>query len=374
MFKELKNSRFLKIYTAVFILLVLDAGTSSGQSKEYTLRSGQRISITADGEFIRIGKITREDENTVINPFEQPSNIIELTNEEFQLLLALKDYLEYREYELFRDSIFIENALLDLEAKRKSSDSKNSNHRESKSQLLLSKKMIYEENVKLAHYMRKLNVIKSLTFDERQRLFTDIKNILNIKEQSTLGATIESIDYSDFSIDLRTAESIINHCKYAISESTQQQGRTVTHAWQIFFGFTPENLMSYFRNEEYMVSQVSVSRNKNTYWLHLEFRFNNKDISRSYGSLIKGDFTRITFLHGRKIFLKHPEDIHFRIEEYTGNTIYSVKYLLRRDHLKILKENSIDEIGVMWNSGFESYPVYDIDLLSNQIKCIENAK
>jgi archaellin len=351
----------------------MQPGGIYAQSKEYTLRSGQRVSIAANGEFIRVAKLDKEEETTLINPFEVPGNVTELSAEEYQMLGTLKEYLEFREFELFRDSFVTENALIDLEIKRKSGELKNSNHRETKSKLLQEIKKINEENVRLAHYLRRLNLLKSLPLNERERLFNDIIKMLNIRGNEISDDANLAANYGDFTVDNRAAESIVNLCNYTVTSTAKKDLKMITHSQQRFFSFTPENLMNYFSQEDYMVTDISVSKVKNDYFLAIEFRFNNKDISRAYGTLVKGDFTRFNFLQGRKIFLKHPDTVNFRIEEYTGNTIYTMKYPLRRDYVKILKASPVVEMGVMWSTGFETYQIYNIDLLSNQIKCIEKA-
>ena len=123
--------------------------------------------------------------------------------------------------------------------------------------------------------------------------------------------------------------------------------------------FTPERLKNYYK-DNYLLEVFPKLINKN--YLELKFVFHSKDVAKSYGTINKGAMLKIDFIHGQSIVLKSSKSIEPSLEEYTGNTVYNAIYRIRtKDEYKKLKNTSLDNIGVMWTSGFELYPVYDID-------------
>ena len=39
-----------------------------------------------------------------------------------------------------------------------------------------------------------------------------------------------------------------------------------------------------------------------------------------------------------------------------------------------LKKPELDKLAIIWSSGYEEYPIYEIDLLQRQLECIKKAK
>jgi hypothetical protein len=97
-------------------------------------------------------------------------------------------------------------------------------------------------------------------------------------------------------------------------------------------------------------------------------------VKRSYGKLKRGDFIRFLFLNGKKLFIRHDKENVGQLEEGTGKMIYNIRYALSSEQVNIFTESELDEIGVMWESGFEEYKVFRITTIMDQIKCIQNAK
>ena len=42
--------------------------------------------------------------------------------------------------------------------------------------------------------------------------------------------------------------------------------------------------------------------------------------------------------------------------------------------MELIKDLELDKVAIIWSSGFEEYPVYEIDLLQRQLECIKKAK
>jgi hypothetical protein len=42
--------------------------------------------------------------------------------------------------------------------------------------------------------------------------------------------------------------------------------------------------------------------------------------------------------------------------------------------MELIKDLELDKLAIIWSSGYEEYPVYEIDLLQRQLECIKKAK
>ena len=83
---------------------------------------------------------------------------------------------------------------------------------------------------------------------------------------------------------------------------------------------------------------------------------------------------RISLISGKKIDIYSLETSYGEVENYTGNVIYKTDFLLKDSDVKALSEVPVDTIGLMWTSGFESYVLYNIDVIMKQLSCIKRVK
>ncbi|HAI56719.1 MAG TPA: hypothetical protein DCM04_02200, partial [Saprospirales bacterium] len=63
-----------------------------------------------------------------------------------------------------------------------------------------------------------------------------------------------------------------------------------------------------------------------------------------------------------------------KLEQYSGHTKYEVVYRLHDINMELIKDLELDKLAIIWSSGYEEYPVYEIDLLQHQLECIKKAK
>ncbi|HMP28838.1 MAG TPA: hypothetical protein PKD85_04515 [Saprospiraceae bacterium] len=151
------------------------------------------------------------------------------------------------------------------------------------------------------------------------------------------------------------------------------------HAWEIsntfsdnlFVLYTPVTLKSYHKDDQFLKGYANLVKNNKEYFLSIKFVFASNDVIKSYGYIRAGDFMKINFIYGQSMFLLAEEDAIGNIEKNTGNTVYNVDFkLTSKNDIKRINSGLIDSIGILWTSGFETYPVYKIDLLSNQYKTL----
>ena len=80
---------------------------------------------------------------------------------------------------------------------------------------------------------------------------------------------------------------------------------------------------------------------------------------------------RITLISGKKIDIYSLETSYGEIENYTGHVVYKTDFLLKDGDIKSLADIPLDTIGLMWTSGFETYIIYNIDVIMKQLSCLK---
>ena len=46
-------------------------------------------------------------------------------------------------------------------------------------------------------------------------------------------------------------------------------------------------------------------------------------------------------------------------------------YGINNENVKMLSKFPIDKVGIMWTSGFETYDIYNVDLIMNHLSCLK---
>ncbi|MBK8699665.1 MAG: hypothetical protein IPN29_08995 [Saprospiraceae bacterium] len=139
------------------------------------------------------------------------------------------------------------------------------------------------------------------------------------------------------------------------------------------FTFTPEKMKNYFKTRDFMTLSLGLEKLDGAFIFNVEVNFNSRDVMRSYGVIHKSDFLRLEFISGKRVFFKVVDVSEPYLEKETGNTIYEVKYTLNnKQDTGLLRNEYLNSLGIMWSSGFESYPVYDVDFFHRQIKCLNH--
>lgn len=140
---------------------------------------------------------------------------------------------------------------------------------------------------------------------------------------------------------------------------------------EFFFGHSQEKMKPYFKNDDFITCNANVSKVGKKYYITLRLRVKSKDAKKTYGMLRSKETIRFEMVNGNKVYCTSMIQDAGTIEAYTGNTLYTGIYQIAKDDLKILKNEYLDNIGVIWSSGYEEYNIFNVDFLKNQLKCLE---
>jgi hypothetical protein len=176
----------------------------------------------------------------------------------------------------------------------------------------------------------------------------------------------------ELSVEKSNQYNIATPCKITYDGPDQRTGKPKKEiAYENIFNFTHEKLANYYKDRDYLKCYSSIGILDGDYYLYLKLLFDSKNAGKSYGMIPKEENMRIQLMNGNDVLLKPFKNATPRIDTKTNKIIYDGIFKLEGSQKKELKSTEIDKIGIMWTSGFETYDIYNIDLIKNQLACID---
>lgn len=318
------------------VALLIFAYTNARTQVVVHSRLGRTIQLAADGSATISENKTQEQTNS---PFEKPKPIQEIDQAYKTKITQLETYCFQRDTSLALDLYLTQKRLSELKTQAGKSVSESAAVQQKINFLNAS----YN---RLENFCNEVSKLKNENSEKKlvsqiDLLHDDIFNTGTTVESKSEGP---SVVFTTPQIDERMPWEIVSP-----DDTTSLSLLT----------YTPERLKNYYKGN-YLLEVFPRLIDKK--WLELKFVFHSNDIVKSYGSIERGAMLRLDFIHGKAIVLKSYKSAEGTLEAYTGNTVYTSVYEIKtKDEYKRLLGISLDNIGVMWSSGFETYPVYQID-------------
>ena len=415
----LKKNIYISLFKimTVFTILVCAIGISSLNAQKILMtESGQKILIAADGSWsiVKFDETIDSDGNIVsetstsLDAFQAPSaGKYPLTVEQNATVKnMLKSFLSDEAQLLVNREFFKDNIDLLIERKRIAKETKNKEEENKlKKQIKITEASI-DKNYEA--YKNSSNLIadaKELLDGKVKNIESNIAKLIQVTEapqlaDSGMGGIIEekeTIKFEDDNSDEVIEEEneapnkkTVNNYPKSFEVETDNYSRDKYECEIVFdgyddilgsdkkqvksaffFGHSQKKMKSYFKNDDFIKCDAHVSKVGRKYYITLDFRVKSKDAKKTYGMLRANETMRFEMVNGSKVYCKSMIQNRGTIEPYTGNTLYTGIFEIEKDDLGILKNNYLDNIGVIWSSGYEQYNIFNVDFLKNQIQCLE---
>ncbi len=137
-------------------------------------------------------------------------------------------------------------------------------------------------------------------------------------------------------------------------------------------GHVPPMAKNYFKDSNLLEVESVIVQNDNKKYLQLIITIMNRDAGKNYGFITKNALIKFVGINGKHLNLLIDRSASTSIEAETGKIVYKVQKELLKGEIWFLKNIPLDTLGIMWTSGFEMYHVYNVDVIMNQLYCIEN--
>jgi hypothetical protein len=370
-------------FACLILGLCVIFNTKAYNQKILTTPLGQIIQLDNNGSWKYPDKSVTEDAEGMmildadpkIAPTKEKYSMDERHNQGLKVLTdtilkrEIKHYLEYIHFnfqvDLMRSHYQLLQQQAELERAKLYMDSINiykklaSNNQKELNQLIVSYKKAQKlrdiEPKNRNEYLKKLG--RTLDMDMSNYMVTLLK-----KQNHTSNTFV-----SDTKVDF----TIIPSCTLdTIFAKSVEKSKAIDYRY--WFSYTPTKMKSYFKSRNLLQGYVSVVVIEGKEYLRLLTVISSKDAAKNYGGVAEGNFMKIVFVTGKTINLRVKENSKEFLENYTGNVSFETLFILDKDNKDILEKIPIDTIGVMWSSGFEVYPIYEVDAIIHSLECLKN--
>lgn len=160
-------------------------------------------------------------------------------------------------------------------------------------------------------------------------------------------------------------------CRYAFDgqdAETNQYRRDLQP--ELLFSYTDERLRPYLQDKEYLVCEAYVSSVGGFRYLTLNFTFAYPNAQEAYGFIDQNSVLTIKLLNSDVINLRAGKMDRGQYDTIKQELTYSVYYPIDRSYIGLLKTSEIDLLRVFWSSGFEEYPIHQMDFFQRQFQCL----
>jgi hypothetical protein len=356
--------------------------------------SGQKTLFTASGTEIEIKdndewrivepQATEGDE---INPFEMPvENKENLSFQELNLIDLIEKNMIQTEVEDFMAIQKINNIIVQSNLNISYYKTLKNKEEEKKAKAEV-KRLEDEKSVLVKKYKEStenLMEIQDLKNKDKKTVAKAIqKYFSNDKLKEDLGANLQVVhnqivrrhSNEEIILDDRNSYSLDVDCDIRFNgENPAGKGKFIQYSQQEYFKYTPAKIKPFYKEKDFLVARVNLENINGDYYLVLDLEFASKDAGKSYGEIKQGEELIISLIDGKKIILKSILYTKPILISNSGNTLYNCVFEIEKNARKTLKETYVDKVGIMYSSGFEEYTIYKVDMILNQLNCIDNAE
>lgn len=141
---------------------------------------------------------------------------------------------------------------------------------------------------------------------------------------------------------------------------------------QLIFNYSPPEVKNTLQEGNLMECTGQIVQVENDLFFNLNIRLNSLLSQERYGSVESEALLKIILIDGKELELSCYAGSK-GVATNDGAFIYAVGYNLSKRTMRQLMNKEIDKFGIQWTSGYEEYTIYEVDVLQNQIACLNRA-
>ena len=142
---------------------------------------------------------------------------------------------------------------------------------------------------------------------------------------------------------------------------------------EILFDFTDAEVATYLKGRSYVTCEANfVEFIGDIRILTLKITVASRMARAEYGYLNSNTLMSIKLLNGETVTLFSNGSDVGQVDNNNNLTVYKANFPVTRENQKVLLNSLMDKIKIVWSTGYEEYPVTNIDFFMNQIRCLDN--
>ena len=143
---------------------------------------------------------------------------------------------------------------------------------------------------------------------------------------------------------------------------------------QLLFAYTPKQLQAYITDRDYVTAYGSIIRIAGgLQLLILDLYVAAENADRAFGTIPRNGQLNIKTLDGENVLLLNSKTVRGRWDAKKQLTHYRAQYIVDKEYEQQLTNSEVDEIRIVWETGYDDVPVYELDFFRDQFACL-NAK
>ncbi len=137
------------------------------------------------------------------------------------------------------------------------------------------------------------------------------------------------------------------------------------------FSYTDVSMKKFYEKDDFLTCEAYFSVIENSYkYLTFQFTMASENVQTSYGWLEKDNLIQIRFLDGSTLNLYNTRTDRGTVNTATHSTSYRAYCVIGSREEKMLLNAEADAIRVQWSTGTEDYEIFDVDIFSDQVRCL----
>ena len=138
------------------------------------------------------------------------------------------------------------------------------------------------------------------------------------------------------------------------------------------FGFTPENLSDYFKEDDMINCTGSITElGGGKVFLLLEIRIKSPNAKNAYGGIGRGSVLTLKTFEDEQIRLVCTLGDEGHYNDIKNVYTFRAQYPMSKGEMKVLKRAEVDQARIVWKTGYEDYEVLNVDFFINQFNCLK---
>ncbi|MGK0365839.1 MAG: hypothetical protein ACI85O_002907 [Saprospiraceae bacterium] len=234
----------------------------------------------------------------------------------------------------------------------------------------------YSELVDMSQKKREKALLKyeaeRIAYEQKLQQIKAEKTATNTKNNSTNSSRPKT----SYAIYTPSKDVILNPPKYAcnikIDEVDEFTGkRRKTTESELLFTYTRDEIRPYYKDREHTICNANVTAmGGGIYVFSLEIAIASRTAQQEYGGILSNATLMVILLDGSTVSMVNNRTNRGKYDAVRDVHTFQGNYQIPPKQIKGLLEGEIDKIRVVWEEGYDTYDVYEMDFLRNHLKCL----
>lgn len=299
-----------------------------------------------------------------------------LEDAEFSRIFAEEEVKEaYENPDKTNDDIDILEKKL-IKAKAEESNAKK-NYQIAKENATSYRKMINMDKAKRDKILAKLNggsvaqqlgKTKSKKKKSKSKKYSKTGGIINPKTSNSKNKQFKTLSKSD-DVMFNPPSTPCEFAYDGFDEFSGKQRKELEKT--VLFAHTNDRLKPIFREKDHIYCEAGLSSIAGISVLDVEITIASEMAQREFGALDKGSYLTVKLINGSTVQLVNKRTDIGVVDKFNRSVKYVGRYVLSKDHEKLLMKSEIDKVRIIWGTGYEDYEVYEMDFFRDQLSCLK---